>query len=338
MSPSPVLSVVVVATDSAGAVARCVASVGGGEQVEVIVAAAADRDKPGQGGWPCVRRVVAEDGTGVPRLRRLGLEQARAPLVAFTEDSCRLSPGWADAWLAAFRDPATLAATGPVEHEEGGSAVDWGVFFCEYAPFLRPMGRSQPVRLAGNNFAARRDWLMRRLDDEAEVHETLVASHVATDGGRIAATEAVVWHVRRYQLSVALRDRLRFGFTFGRLRAATEPPLLRLLAIPAGPAILLVQLVRLGLTLGRKRRHCQRFLATWPLTVALLAFWSVGEWLGWVLGAGSSSQGSGSRARFAFQTGVQAPFPTEHGCKVILQCASSSPPASRAATSMQATS
>ena len=87
-----------------------------------------------------VRWLAAEPGAGVPRLRRLGLDAARAPVVAFTEDSCRLGPGWVEAWLQAFRDPLVPAATGPVAPAMGDSALDWAVFFCEYAPFL-PSGR-----------------------------------------------------------------------------------------------------------------------------------------------------------------------------------------------------
>ncbi|MBX6316459.1 MAG: glycosyltransferase family 2 protein, partial [Isosphaeraceae bacterium] len=130
------LSIVIAATDSADAVARCVASLGpgaGSSRVEVIVVGARDRlpavDVPN---WVHVLR--AEPGAGVPRLRRLGLDGARAEVVAFTEDSGLLSPEWITAWLAAFQDPTLWAATGPVEQDDRASWIDWAVFFCEYAP------------------------------------------------------------------------------------------------------------------------------------------------------------------------------------------------------------
>ncbi len=153
---------VIAASDSAGAVARTVASLAlegwsDPARFEVIVAAARDRIDP-EAALERVRWLTAEAGAGVPRLRRLGLDAGAAPLVAFTEDSCRLGPIWVDAWRQAFHDPRVQAATGPVAPAMGDSPLDWAVFFCEYGPFL-PSGRAglgPPGRLAGNNFAIRR--------------------------------------------------------------------------------------------------------------------------------------------------------------------------------------
>jgi hypothetical protein len=290
-STPPALSVVIVASDSAAAVLRALAALEpqrGAGRVEVIVAAARDRlAVPPAAGLGHVRWVIAAPGTSVPRLRRLGLDCAVAPVVAFTEDSCVFGPGWAEGWVAAFDNPSVLGATGPVEPAMGERAADWAVFLCEYAPFLARdgpgagAGAGAPARLAGNNFAVRRCALDAL--DRHEIHETEIAAALAgRAGGLVAVAAARVGHVRRYALREAIGDRLRFGYDYGRLRAGRWPRGVRLAGLCAGPLILGVQAARLTATLIVRHGHLGRFLEVLPVTVGLLSAWSVGEWLGWV--------------------------------------------------------
>ncbi len=288
----PRLSVVVAASDSPQAVAGCLASLGdaGTSRFELLVAADRERIPRPEPAPRGVLWVEALPGEGVHRLRTRAMARASGEVVAFTEDSCRLGPDWVDAWLAAFENPEIVAATGPVEHATGGSILDWAVFFCEYAPFLRSSRRQiTSTRLAGNNFAARRESLERVLGS-GDVHESLLAEAVQRSGFRIALVEgAVATHVRRFTLRSALRDRLRFGFEFGRLRACTEPTSRRVAAALLGPLILLLQLGRLALTLARKQRHLGLLVESFPITASLLTAWSVGEWLGWTTAPRRSS-------------------------------------------------
>jgi hypothetical protein len=284
LSEPPVLSVVVAASDSAGAAARAVASIreAADDRVEVIVSAARDRLDPGACP-PGALRVVAEAGTGVPRLRRLGFDASRAPVVAFTEDSCAFGPGWSASWRLAFADPRTLTATGPVIPAMGDAALDWAVFFCEYAPFLegREKGGDSRSRLAGNNFAVRRE-VIEALDPR-EIQECEVAGAAASRGpGAIVAATARARHIRRYGLAEAIGDRLRFGREYGRLRAAHLPAIARPLGLLVGPAILLVQAARLSRAVAARRGHLGHYFESLPITLALLSAWSVGEWIGWL--------------------------------------------------------
>jgi hypothetical protein len=283
----PRLSVVIAASDSPGAVARTIGSLGlvgptDDVDVELIVAAAPDRVAAPADLRPGVAWVVAEPGSGVGRLRRLGLDHARGDVVAFTEDSCRLDPGWLDAWRAALARPEVLAASGVVVPEMGNHPLDWAVFFCEYAPFL-PNGHEagRPRRLAGNGFAVRRSAAMAM--GGAELHESEVhAACSATEGAVVVAGRAVCRHVRRYGTAQAIGDRLRFGRDYGRNRAGAWRGPVRWLGIVAGPPILLVQAARLVAVMARTRRCLGAFVETLPITLGLLTAWSVGEWLGWL--------------------------------------------------------
>ncbi len=259
----PLLTVVVAATDRPGASAearRAWESEAGG-RIEVIVV----------------------PGRAAPRLRRQGLEAARGRVVAFTEDSCLARPGWADAWLAAFDDPALVAGSGTVDLDDRATTLDRAVVLCEYAPFLAG-GAGRPLdRLAGNNFAVLREVALRLTGDE--VHEVPLLAAIRREGGLARLVEgATVRHVRRFGTAEAFADRLRFGLEYGRLRTVGARPWARWAGLVAGPAIFASQAARLARTLAANPRHRRRSAPAVPLALALLLAWSLGEWLGWTLG------------------------------------------------------
>lgn len=59
--------------------------------------------------------VVRAPLPGLSRARNVGLAATCAPVVAFTDDDCRVAPGWAAGVGAAFEDPALGFLTGAVD-------------------------------------------------------------------------------------------------------------------------------------------------------------------------------------------------------------------------------
>ena len=330
----PHLSIVVAATDSPLAVERVLKALEGQAdgRIEVLVVGAFRLPLPsgsvqsfsplplGEGGRRGGRgqRIIAAPGSGVPRLRRIGLEAARGRVVALTEDSCLAEPGWVEAWLSAFADPSLVAASGAVELDEEAPTLDRAVVFCEYAPFLPPTPAGPPRRLAGNNFAVLREVALRT--SEAELHEVALLAAILREGGSVRIVEgATVRHVRRFGWREAFGDRLRFGFEFGRLRTIGLSPIARRAGFFAGPAIFAVQAARLSSTILRNRRHLGRFVRALPITLALLAAWSLGEWAGWCLGPPARDRPASRRRRgTGGRTLEPRPDPadsTRSGCK-----------------------
>jgi glycosyltransferase involved in cell wall biosynthesis len=60
-------------------------------------------------------RVVRAARPGLSRARNTGVAATSAPVVAFTDDDCRVAPGWARGVAAAFEDPALGFLTGGVD-------------------------------------------------------------------------------------------------------------------------------------------------------------------------------------------------------------------------------
>lgn len=275
MNDRAAISVVIAASDSVEAIERALATLPEVDDVEYLVVGPwTGRVERSHVTW-----IVAEPGTSVPRLRRLGLDQAQGDVVVLTEDSCAFSKTWLDGWRLAFHRPEILAASGPVGPAMGDRVVDLAVYYCEYAPFApAPEGQERsPGRLAGNNFAIRRS-LATRLDSDR-----IEESEVERLTRRTAAwsADALAFHVRRFELRDAIRDRLRFGHGYGKARMANRSWPWRLLGLGVGPLILATQVARLQRDAWRRRIEIGPFLGAAPVTLALLTAWSVGEWLGW---------------------------------------------------------
>lgn len=61
-------------------------------------------------------RVLSSGARGVSRARNVGIADARAPIVAFTDDDTVAAPSWIEAIVDAFTSPDVVSAEGPVVH------------------------------------------------------------------------------------------------------------------------------------------------------------------------------------------------------------------------------
>jgi hypothetical protein len=263
---------------------------------ELIVARSADAGDHAEIArrYPGVRLVTAPEGTDLPRLRGLGIAAARGELVALTEDHCRACPTWVSALARHARGPADVVG-GPMDNERRGRAVDWGAYFSEYgfvgedrrAAVPRP-GAAPPF--TGANVAYAR----RVVSDVAAWSELGAWENVIHD--RLAA-QGCVFHWdgdARVALNESHRfrpfcvDRYRHGCDYARtrlkeLRAAGAPRWRRALLLAVAPALpaLLVYRVASRMDPGGQ---AIAFVRALPFTVAFLAAWSVGEFVGYLRG------------------------------------------------------
>lgn len=111
------LSVVVPTRNRPDHLAACLASLQAelGERDELLVVDSASSPPlrlDGEG--PGATRLIRCELPGASRARNEGWRAAAHDLVAFVDDDVRVLPGWADAHVAAFRDPAVKFVTGAV--------------------------------------------------------------------------------------------------------------------------------------------------------------------------------------------------------------------------------
>lgn len=114
--PTPHISLVVPTRDRPASLARCLAALSGQRtdaDVEVIVVDDSSVDGAAVAtaiGGHGTARLLTATGAGPAAARNLGARNARAPIVAFTDDDCAPDPGWVDSLLAAFDRDATVVA------------------------------------------------------------------------------------------------------------------------------------------------------------------------------------------------------------------------------------
>lgn len=237
---------------------------------------------------PAVMLVPVAERLAIPRLRALGVRQARAPIVAILEDHGAVSPGWAAAVLEAHQADCG-AVGGPVENGRNG-LVNWAVFFCEYASYMAPIPADQVTDLPGNNIAYKRPHLWRHLGVlEDGKWESWINDRLRADGVPLRSVpRMVVRHIKPFRLGHFLVQRFHFARSFAGMRRTDQSSAQRLVYTFGSFALPALLLVRITRTVLAKRRHLGWFAASLPLLALFVTVGAVGELVGYAFGPGRS--------------------------------------------------
>jgi hypothetical protein len=292
----PRLSVIVAASNDGALLARCVdalAAQAHSDAVEVLIARDAGRfddvdrialDRRIAG----LRWIEAPPGTTVPRLRGLGIAQARADLIAMIEDDCVVADGWCRAAIATAGEPAAVG--GAVEPGSYRRPLDWAVYFCEYGRFMLPLPSGPGAPLTGNNVVYSRLALMGLPDAvrtdfrEAFVHATWQKAGIPT---RVSES-LVVRNINRWSLRHVTTVPFHHGRAYAAERfGARQAPVRVALAVLA-LGLPLLKLVRIAAGTLKRRRLTGRLLVAFPWAMIFVGSWSFGEILGCLAGPGDS--------------------------------------------------
>jgi hypothetical protein len=277
---APQVTVVVASNGTAGAVARCLASLDAQrEGVEVIVCQPAAPEQALVERFPGVRWHHRADAL-VPELWRDGIRLARGELVALT-----ISPMLvAGDWIATLRDVLEEwdAVGGAVEPAPGLGLADSAEHLTRYARDMLPFERQESLELAGDNAGYRRALLAEVASSwengfwEPDVHRALAAR-----GARLVHDPALVVRMGPSAGAGAfVRQRVAHGRAFGRARGAgagTAANLARVAAAAVVPLVLVLRTTREVLARGRGRR---RLALALPFLLLFDVAWACGEALG----------------------------------------------------------
>jgi hypothetical protein len=269
-------------------------------EIELVIVAPAAADIPLdvpalQGFWGVAVVPFATVVASTAAARAAGVRAARGPVVAFVEDHSFPQPGWAEALIAAHRQPC--AAVGPaVGNANPGSAIGWANLLIEYAPWLDPATAGVVEHLPGHNSSYKRAVLLEygsaletMLGAESILHWDLRAQ-----GYQLCLEPAAkTLHMNYSGGAASVRLRFHSGRLFAAARARHWPMARRLVYTAAAP---LIPLVRLRRIMGQVRQ--QRRAATLPGRAVLalpilLVCDAAGELAGYLLGAGAAAARTG---------------------------------------------
>jgi hypothetical protein len=170
---------------------------------------------------PRVRRVRVDPATTFARARARGVREARAPRVAFLEEHCRVTPGWATAVVEAL-DRGYAGVSYAFLHGNPGVGISDLSNLTSYSAFLHPTERRESRMLSGHNAAFRRDALLAfgdRLDVLLECD--LVLHELLCRAGHKLLVEptAVVAHLNEATVRARATGLFHFNRIYAPLRA-----------------------------------------------------------------------------------------------------------------------
>jgi hypothetical protein len=240
-------------------------------------------------------RFSAELGWG--KCRHHGLKHATSPLVAFIEDHCFASPGWAAAIVEGFRAGHAAVGYGFANANPRSTLSRVGMLV-DYGPWLVPAESRTVSALPGNNVAYRKDRVEVFGDALGELLETDYNLHQAlTSRGETLFTAADA--VASHQNFERVGKTIGANFAYARLLASHRRTrerwgsLKRLVYTLGTPVVSTpVRLGRLFASLRFRPDPGQAFLLclkSLPHLVVVFEVVSFGEALGYWSGAGSAS-------------------------------------------------
>jgi hypothetical protein len=227
--------------------------------------------------------------------RHVGLTAARAPIVAFLEDHCVPSPGWAEAVLAAFDNDVAAVGYSFVNGSRD-TYIYRSILAAEYGMWLDLTDSEATTQLPANNIAYRRDVLLAELGErlEAALEVDFTIHEVLLQRGHTLwiAADAVVAHQSSSRLGHLLRGHFSFSrqLAVRRIRTQDWGRLHRVSHGVVTPvAVPLLRFLRMWRALRERPRVRRELLGCLPLLSLLLVWAALGESAGCLLGAGSSS-------------------------------------------------
>ena len=280
------LSVIITSYRSRQILEACLASLSAQPDASEIVVADCSPDDPSEalrGRFPHVRVVHAPGKMTVPVLRWSALPFTSGEIVAAVEG--RSVPAWD--WCAELLrthalHPDAPAVGGPVVLKPGAGTFDWGLYFCEFAPFAPPIASLALPQLSGANLSYKRAALeaARDLLDDGQ-WESVVHERWHRQGKAVAMSSGAV----EFRNGMSVGDAFKMRFHYGRAYAASRCPgrPLRWL-YAAGAPVLPVVLTWRAARAARRAGLMARFIAALPWVAAFNTAWAAGEIVGYLVG------------------------------------------------------
>ncbi len=296
-SPStnaPELSVVIASDHGIREADRCLKALlqqRGNEKIELIVADSRIDDSLQEimTKYPEVEFIRFPEKTPLSMLWGGGIARSRGEIIAITDSTSVADCNWVPAILKAHESVHPVIG-GAVEAAEGKNMVDWAAYFCEYGQFMRPLPEGPADVLAGNNISFKR-WTLTKGQEFVQngFWKTYWCRQLQEEGIQLVSTPSIVIYDKKsYRLLPFLIRRFHHGRCFAGMRISQISGFKRASYILGSPLLPFLFLARTISAIVPKRRHLKQFMLSLPISIVAIMVWSVGEFCGYLAGAGES--------------------------------------------------
>jgi hypothetical protein len=293
MSESPAISITVSTVQGWPAIRRSIASVEAAAATvggEVVVTDGSDRPPPDPSELGPATLWRQETGSSVFQLRLLAYRLSRGPIIAITEDHCRVAPDWAARMLQAHADhPDASAIGGSVTNGATGSALDWASFLVVQSTIAAPIPSGPAAKLAGAVNVAYKRVALSVIDgfDGLGALDVVHQRALGKSGGALVADDSIrVVHDQSLSLGATVAIHYHAGRTFtGFLRHRMDRTAwLRCIGVFIVPYVRFARAV----TQTRSKGYGPILKRAWPAMLLLFLAQGAGQVVGFAFGPGDS--------------------------------------------------
>jgi glycosyltransferase involved in cell wall biosynthesis len=280
------VSVVVANRDSGADLEECLNSLlhqacSGGIEVLVCDCSVGGAIEHIRSHFPSVR-VFPSEAADAARALGDALGEAEGEIVVVTDANCRFPQGWLRK-LQRAHDSDFAVIGGVVENGCKKGMLGWACYFADYGRFMLPAKRCETSFLAGNHVSYKRSLLERSHHlIENGFYKVFFHWALAKQGVRfLFDPDLVVYYVCPHTFSSFTSNYYCQARAFAEMRCRSDSRsrLMRLLSVPALPALLLIR--RVWPVLG-KRRDTGKLLLSIPALAVFATAWSAGEMAGYL--------------------------------------------------------
>jgi hypothetical protein len=237
---------------------------------------------------PGVRVIAAptDHRASVPELRRIGVEQARTPIVAVLEEHCTAPAAWLQAIEQSFAE-GDAALGGPILADRFTRVRDWVVYFSEYHEFMPPWSDGERSALNGANIAYdHRRLLGHRGVLDSGYWEVVLHPVLARDGTFRALNAMGAVHTGPFDFGYYLRQRYLLSRVWGGTQKKRVSAAVALAHIAVAPLFPFMMLARIAARVAPRPALRGRFVAALPMLFVAMCALTIGETLGYLFGPG----------------------------------------------------
>jgi hypothetical protein len=301
-TPEPRISVVLFIGERRWRAVRCLRALAAQQHAPpmeiVVVDLYPQAGPPELSDLPEMRYLPFPDATSIPHAKAHGARHAAGSVVAFLEDHCVPSPGWAAAvWRAFDEHPDVAAVAYSFRNLNPVNYVSRAFLVLAYGPWIAPAASRYIDSPSWMNVAYRASSLRPHLSglEQWLGCEFLFHAILRREGARFwHAGDAEVSHLNHPRLLGSCRDSSVWQRLFASSRVRNEgwgwPR--RVVYVCGSPLSPLVIAWRLGRTLWQRPELRGRFFSSLPLVLAVYTFGMCHEALGYLFGPGDSGRKS----------------------------------------------
>ncbi|VAW92793.1 hypothetical protein MNBD_GAMMA23-361 [hydrothermal vent metagenome] len=227
--------------------------------------------------------VTCKNGRLIPEMWGDGIKVAKSEKVALSTAHCIPAKNWVDILLATDMEQYP-GVGGAIENDATSSPKDWAIFFLRYISFSPPQQSREIHEIAADNAVYRRDDILEHDDLLAKgFWEPSFHSRFRNKGMALfLSSDLVVTHRNCYTAGQFFKQRLAHGKEFGLARVREISTVKRLLLIVLSPALPILFLKKIILSVKQHGAHKSKLLMATPWLLVFLLAWGLGEARGYL--------------------------------------------------------